>query len=351
MFDKIIRIGDKEIGMENPVFIIAEAGVNHNGSFDLALKLIDKAAEAEVDAVKFQSFKTENLILNHIEKAPYQKETSGENETQFSMLKRLEMSIEQIKKLKQYAEKKGLIFLSTPFDEESMEELNEIDIDAFKIASTDTTNISFLRKAAKKGKPILLSTGMCDLDELDQAVKEIEKYNPQLVLLQCTANYPIKDEDANLNIIPMFQKRYKVITGYSDHSVGVGAAPYAVPLGAKIIEKHFTLDKNMEGPDHKASLEPEELKALVLQIRKAEKYCGIMQEKDLTLEEKETKKALQKCIVASKKIEQGEPFSEKNLACKRTGGVGIGARFFDSLLGKESKGDYQMNEIISEEEL
>lgn len=351
MFDKNIHIGKKVIGKNAPVFIIAEAGVNHNGDFDLALKLIDEAAGAGVDAVKFQSFKTENLILNNIEKAPYQKITTGEEETQFGMLKKLEMPLEKMKQLKAYAEDKGLIFLSTPFDEESMEELDEIGIEAFKVASTDTTNISFLRKIARKGKPIILSTGMCDMDEIDQAVSEIKKYNTQLVLLQCTANYPIKDEDANLNIIPLLQERYEVISGYSDHSTGVGAAPYAVPLGAKVIEKHFTLDKNMKGPDHKASLIPAELKELVLQIRKVEKYCGDKQIKCPTLEEKETKKALQKCVVASRKIAMDDMFTEDNLTCKRTGGKGISARYFDQLLGKRAKEDYEIDEIITGEEL
>ncbi len=351
MFNKNIRIGKKEVGTDNSVFIIAEAGVNHNGNFDLAIKLIDEAAKAGVDAVKFQSFKTENLILNNIEKAPYQKVTTGANETQFSMLKRLEMPLHQMIKLKAYTEEKGLVFLSTPFDEESMEELDAIGIDAFKIASTDTTNIAFLRKTAKRGRPLLLSTGMCDFDELDQAVSEIEKYNSQLVLFQCTANYPIKDEDANLNIIPMIRKRYDVITGYSDHSMGVGAAPYAVPLGAKVIEKHFTLDKNMKGPDHKASLNPAELKELVLQIRRVEKYCGVMVEKKPTLEEKGTKKALQKCIVASKKITKEDVFTEENITCKRTGGKGISARYFDQLLGKKARENYKIDEIIFEGEL
>ena len=351
MFEKNIRIGKKEIGKDAPVFVIAEAGVNHNGDFNLALKLIDEAAEAGVDAVKFQSFKTENLILNNIEKAPYQKITTGEDETQFGMLKKLEMPIAKMKQLKAYAEGKGLIFLSTPFDEESMEELDDIGIEAFKVASTDTTNISFLRKMAKKGKPIILSTGMCDMDEIEQAVSEIEKYNSQLVLLQCTANYPIKDEDANLNLIPLLQEQYQVISGYSDHSTGVGAAPYAVPLGAKVIEKHFTLDKSMEGPDHKASLSPSELKELVLQIRRVEKYCGEMKFKSPTLEEKETKKALQKCIVASKKIAIEDVFTEENLTCKRTGGQGISARYFDLLLGKRARKDYDIDEIIAEEEI
>lgn len=351
MFDKNIRIGKKGIGIDYPVFIIAEAGVNHNGDFDLALKLIDEAAAAGVDAVKFQSFKTEKLILNNIEKAPYQKVTTGEDETQFGMLKRLEMPLEQMIKLKSYAEENGLIFLSTPFDEESMEELNAIGVDAFKVASTDTTNISFLRKLAKKGRPVLLSTGMCNIDEIDQAVHEIEKYNSQLVLFQCTANYPIKDEDANLNIISVLKERYQVITGYSDHSTGVGAAPYAIPLGAKVIEKHFTLDKSMEGPDHKASLDPVELKELVLQVRKVEKYCGVMEEKVPTLEEKETKKALQKCVVASAKIAAGEVFTEDNLTCKRTGGKGISARHFDRLIGKTAGISYDADGIISEGEL
>jgi len=267
------------------------------------------------------------------------------------MLKRLEMSIEHMKKLKVYTEKKGLIFLSTPFDIESMEELDAIGIDAYKISSTDATNIPFIRKIAQKGKPILLSTGMCDVDEVDQAIKEIEKYNSQLVLLQCTANYPIKDEEANLSIIRKFHEQYHVIVGYSDHSTGVGAAPYAVPLGVKVIEKHFTLDKNMEGPDHRASLDPFELKKLVSDIRKVEKYCGVMEEKIPTWEEQSTKKSLQKCIVASSVIFEGDIFTEKNLTCKRTGGKGISARFFDQLLGAKSKKDYNIDAIISEGEL
>jgi len=351
MFEKSICIAGKKIGEKEPVFIIAEAGVNHNGDYNIALRLIDEAANAGVDAIKFQSFKTEKLILNNIEKAPYQKETTGINETQFEMLKRLEMSIEHMKKLKVYTEKKGLIFLSTPFDIESMEELDAIGIDAYKISSTDATNIPFIRKIAQKGKPILLSTGMCDVDEVDQAIKEIEKYNSQLVLLQCTANYPIKDEEANLSIIRKFHEQYHVIVGYSDHSTGVGAAPYAVPLGVKVIEKHFTLDKNMEGPDHRASLDPFELKKLVSDIRKVEKYCGVMEEKIPTWEEQSTKKSLQKCIVASSVIFEGDIFTEKNLTCKRTGGKGISARFFDQLLGAKSKKDYNIDAIISEGEL
>lgn len=345
LFNKEIVIGNKTISNNTPTFIVAEAGVNHNGDMGLAKKLINTAAECGVDAVKFQSFKTKNLILDNIEKAPYQKRTTGSGETQADMLKRLEVSINDMKELKKYAESKGLIFLSTPFEEESLEELEGIGVKAYKIAATDLTNIHFLRQVATKGKPIILSAGMCYMDEVRKALEAIYPINKDLILLQCTANYPINDNEANIGIIKTFKNSFDMLVGYSDHSKGVGASPYAVAIGAKVIEKHFTLDRNMEGPDHKASLEPRELKELVQTIRRVEKYIG-NGIKTPTLSEQFTRKSLQKCLVAKSDIAEGEKLTESNIIAKRTNGEGISALYYDDLIGRTAKKDYRTNDII-----
>lgn len=348
-FVRKIRIGNKMVGAHAPVLIIAEAGVNHNGDINIAMRLIDEAAKAGVDVVKFQSFKPDALILKDVEKAPYQKGTTGIQENQYEMLQRLQMPIEKMKILKEYCEDKGMIFLSTPFDEESLEELDKIGVTAYKVASTDTTNLHFLRQVALKGKPIFLSTGMCNQLEVDRAVDEIYSYNKQLFLMQCTANYPVKDSEINLSVLNEYKTRYQCIIGFSDHSEGVGAAPYAVPLGAKVIEKHFTLDKSMNGPDHKASLNPSELRELVKMIRKVETYMGDEKGKHLTLSEIETRKSLQKNIVAGRDIKEGEIYSEENIVCKRTGGVGIRAENFYKLIGKKADRSYKKNDIIQKD--
>jgi len=262
-FNKNISLGNYKISSGKPVFIIAEAGVNHNGSMERAKILIDVAASSGADAVKFQAFKTENLILKNVEKAKYQIETTGDGESQFEMLKKLEITRDQNIELVNYCKKKNILFLTTPFDEESLDELDALDLPAYKVASTDATNLPFLKKIAQKGKPVFLSTGMCYLSEVRLALEQIHEFNQNIVLLQCSANYPIKDKDANLNVINTYKQEFDVLVGYSDHSVGIGAAPYAVPMGAVVIEKHFTIDKNMEGPDHRASLSPSELKEFV----------------------------------------------------------------------------------------
>lgn len=256
-FNKNINVGDFSLNTESPIFIIAEAGVNHNGDLEIAKKLIDLASEAGANAVKFQTFKTENLILKDVQKAQYQKKTTDSKESQFEMLKKLEVSKEQNQELKKYCKKKSIIFLTTPFDEKSLDDLDDLNLLAYKIASTDTTNLPFLKKIAKKGKPIFLSTGMSYLTEVKIALETIYEYNKDVVLLQCTANYPIKNNEANLNVINTYKKCFDVLLGYSDHSVGIGAAPYSVPMGVVVVEKHFTYDKNLSGPDHKASLSPE----------------------------------------------------------------------------------------------
>lgn len=273
-FSNKIYIGDREISRISPTFIIAEAGVNHNGDMELAKKLIDVACEAGVDAVKFQTFKAKDLILSSIEKAPYQKKTTDVSENQYMMLKRLEVGFEQNKMLKEYCTKKGIIFLTTPFEITSLKEVYELDVPAIKVAATDLTNIKFLREVALLGKPIILSAGMCYMEEVRMALESIYPINKDVILLQCTANYPISDHEANLAVIDTFKREFDILVGYSDHSVGIGASPYAVAKGAKVIEKHFTLDKDMAGPDHRASVTPDELKQLVQDIRRVESYLG-----------------------------------------------------------------------------
>ncbi len=344
-FNKTIKIFNKEISKKSPTFVIAEAGVNHGGDMGTAKQLIDLAVDAKADAVKFQTFKTENLILSDIQKAPYQKITTDTSETQFEMLKNLEVSRDQNLELKQYCIKKGIIFLTTPFDEESLDELDELDLPAYKVASTDTTNLLFLKKIAKKGKPIFLSTGMSYLFEVRLALETIYQYTKDVVLLQCTANYPIQDNEANLEVINTYRDNFDILLGYSDHSVGVGAAPFAIPMGAKVIEKHFTLNKISKGPDHAASLSPEELIDFIRTVRKVDKYMGSSIKKP-SLSEIKTRSALQKCMVASQDIKKGSIFSENNTVAKRTGGIGISPINYEYIIGKLSDKNYKKDEVI-----
>jgi N,N'-diacetyllegionaminate synthase len=330
------------------VYIIAEAGVNHGGNVELAKKMIEIASDAGADAVKFQAFRTEHLIIENVEKAPYQQENTGNKQTQAEMLRSLELRKESYVVLKDYCKQKNIDFLITPFDEFSLNELEEVGVEAYKIASTDTTNIPFLRKVAKTGKPVILSTGMCYLPEVEAAVKAILDINKNLILLQCTANYPIKDEKANLNVLKTFKQKFDCVLGYSDHTVGLGAALFAIPLGAKVVEKHFTIDKTLEGPDHKASLSPEELKAFVLEVRKVEKYLGTEVKKP-TDSEMLTRKSLQKCLVANLPIKKGEKYTELNIIAKRTGGIGISPLHYDEILGTFAPNDYYVNDIIDRE--
>jgi N-acetylneuraminate synthase len=346
-FNRTIKVANREISESAPVFIIAEAGVNHNGDIKVAKKLIDVAVDAGVDAVKFQTFKTENLILESVQKAPYQKKTTRSSESQYEMLKKLEVTKDQNLELITYCKGKEIIFLSTPFDEESIDELVELDIPAFKVASTDITNLPFLKKLAKSGKPIFLSTGMSYLSEVEMALQEIYNYNKDVVLLQCTANYPIQDNEANLNVLNTFLSHFKILVGYSDHTVGTGASPYAIPMGARVVEKHFTIDNSSEGPDHKASLNPVQLKDYVKQIRKVEEYMGIFI-KIPSFDETKTRKSLQKCLVAACEIKKDQSFTEQNIVAKRTGGEGISPLYYNQLLEKRASKKYNKNDIIDE---
>jgi len=344
-FDKVININDKEISEHSATFVIAEAGVNHGGDIEVAKQLIDVAVEAGADAVKFQAFRTEHLILKNVSKAPYQQQTTDKAESQYQMLKSLEISRENNNFLKNYCREKNIIFLTTPFDEESLTELDDLDLPAYKIASTDTTNLPFLAKVAKKGKPIFLSTGMCYLSEVSLALETIYKHNKSVVLLQCTANYPIEDSEANLSVLTTFKQHFDVLLGYSDHTVGVGAAPFAIPLGAKVVEKHFTLDKNDAGPDHAASLTPDELTEFVQLVRKVDKYLG-SSIKYPSLSETKTRVSLQKSLVAKQVIKAGDLFGEDNIVAKRANGQGISPLYYQDLLGRKALIDYAIDDII-----
>ncbi len=344
-FNKEIYIGGRKIAESEPAYIVAEAGVNHNGDMELAKQMVDVAVEAGVDAVKFQAFKAEHLILRDVEKAPYQRKTTDAGETQYEMLKRLEISRQQNADLMEYCKKRGITFLSTPFEKHSLDELFELGVEAFKVAATDLTNIQFLRQVAAKGKPIIISAGMCYQEEVEIALKALEEINKDVILLQCTANYPIMDCEANIGVIKTFKESFDMLTGYSDHSQGVGASPYAVAVGAKVIEKHFTLDKNMVGPDHKASVTPNELIQLVKDIRRVEGYLGTGI-KMPTMSEQMTRKSLQKSFVAAEDIPEGTLFNEHNIVAKRTNGEGISAIYYDRLIGTKATKNYKTDEII-----
>lgn len=326
-------------------YIIAEAGVNHNGDVELAKKLIDVAKKAGANAVKFQAFRTNQLILENVDKAPYQKRNTQGQQSQSEMLKGLELRKEHYAELKNYCQTHNIDFLITPFDEQSLEELEELEIEAYKIASTDSTNIPFLRKVASTGKPIILSTGMCYMTEVRIAFDTIYNINQKVVIMQCTANYPIKNEEANLNVLLTYKKEFDCVLGYSDHTIGFGASLYAVPMGARVVEKHFTLNRDSDGPDHLASLNPDELAEYVKEIRKIESMLG-SSVKEPSKDEMQTRKALQKCLVASTNINKGDLFSEKNIIAKRTGGIGISPINADSLYGKPSNRSYSINDII-----
>lgn len=327
------------------VFIIAEAGVNHNGDIEIAKKLIDAACIAKVDAVKFQTFKAENLVTTYAEKAKYQKETTGDG-NQFEMLKKLELSYKDHFILKKYCENKGIMFMSTPFDFESVDLLEKLDVSLYKISSGDLTNIPFLKYIAKANKPMIVSTGMSNLQEVGSAVRAIkDNGNNKISLLHCTSNYPTAYEDVNLNAMITLKNEFKLPVGYSDHTKGIEIPIAAVAMGARIIEKHFTLDKNMEGPDHKASLTPQELNQMVFSIRNIEKALGTGI-KECNKAEENTKKIARKSIVASKGIKGGEIITYSNIAFKRPGG-GLEPYFVDKVIGKVAVHDIDIDGFIT----
>jgi N-acetylneuraminate synthase len=326
------------------VYIIAEAGVNHNGSFELACKLVDAAKAAGADCIKFQTFKSHNLVSHTAQKAEYQKDATGEG-SQIDMLKKLELSYGEFLMLKEYCEKQGICFLSTPFDFESIEFLKSIDMPFWKIPSGEITNYPYLVALAKTEKPIVMSTGMCELEEIEAAIHVLKDHGTKDIrLLQCNTEYPTPFEDVNLRAMQTMKEYFGIEVGYSDHTEGIEVPVAAVALGATIIEKHFTLDRNMEGPDHKASLEPNELKAMVESIRNIEKALG-NGEKAPTKSEKKNITIARKSIVAKKNIRMGEIFTEENLTVKRPG-IGISPMEWNKVLGTKAARDFQEDELI-----
>ncbi|EGQ27045.1 N-acetylneuraminic acid synthetase [Sporosarcina newyorkensis 2681] len=349
-FSKKVKIDKFSIDEKSPVFIIAEIGVNHNGDLQLAKKMIDQAAEVGVDAVKFQSFYPEELVALDAPKAPYQLETTNKEESQFSMLEKLRLPIAEIRELKKHTENKNLVFLSTPFEEKSLNELRDLNLAAYKISSTDTTNLLFLKKVAATKKPILLSTGMTTMEELEQAVRMIyEQGNRQLILLHCTANYPTSVEEVNMKAIQTLAETFNVLVGYSDHTEGVGVAPYTIPLGVKVVEKHFTLDKNMSGPDHLASLNVQEFRQLVKKIRYVEQAIG-SGIKEPSMSELETKPRMQKKLTFTENIEKDSVIEEHILTAKRSA-IGISAIRAFEVIGKKVHRDVKKNEFIVMEDI
>ena len=327
------------------VYIIAEAGDNHNGDFNTALKLVDVAKRAGADCVKFQTFVTEEIISKYAEMAEYQKKNTGKEESQFEMVKRLELSFDEFRKIKEYCDRVGIQFLSTPFDLKSVDFLNELGVPFFKIPSGEITNYPYLIKIAHTGKPVVMSTGMCEPDEILAAINVLEKNGSgEITLLHCNTEYPTPLKDVNLYAMRTMKKMFGKKVGYSDHTKGIEVPVAAVALGACVIEKHFTLDKNMPGPDHKASLEPDELGRMVKNIRNIEIALGDGV-KRVSESERKNIAIARKSIVARRNIQEGEILTEENLAVKRPG-TGINPMQWMEVLGTRAVRDFKEDELI-----
>ncbi len=320
--------------LSNKVFIIAEAGVNHNGDKALAYKLIDVAKESGADAVKFQTFKTEKVVSKNTKMANYQKKNVGKEDSQMGMIKKLELSFDDFEDIKKYCDKKDIIFLSSPFDEDSVDFLNKL-VPYYKIPSGEIVNFPYLKRISEKNKPIIMSTGMANLSDIEKALDTIflVNQNAEIYLLHCTTNYPTPYEEVNLKAMITLKEAFKLPVGYSDHTLGIEVPIAAVAMGAQIIEKHFTLDRNLPGPDHKASLEPNELKAMVNAIRNIEKALGNGIKKP-NKSEKEIEKVVRKKLVATRDIKSGETISEKDIAIKRSN-IGLSPDFLEVIIGKK----------------
>jgi N-acetylneuraminate synthase/N,N'-diacetyllegionaminate synthase len=340
-----IKIDCKLVGDGEPVFVVAEAGVNHNGSIVLAKKLVDAAKNAGADAVKFQTFKTEKVVTEYAKKADYQK-SAGSNESQYEMLRKLELKNERFTELFDYAKKKGIIFLSSAFDKESVDLLNNLGVLAFKVASGEITNFPLLRYIAGKKKPIILSTGMSTIHEISEALKIIRKEGVQdIILLHCVTSYPARKEDINLRVIETLRRKFKLPIGFSDHTLGPVVSIAAVALGAVLIEKHFTLDRNLSGPDHSMSMQPNELKEMIAAIHEAKKALGTGV-KRLTEDEKKIKKLARRSVVARVSIRKGTIITESMLDTKRPG-TGIDPRRMNLIIGKRTRQDIARDELIT----
>lgn len=328
-------------------FIIAEAGVNHNGSIDIARQLIDVASESGADAVKFQTFKAENLVSINAKKAQYQEKNTDLKETQFEMIKKLELNTEAYESLISHCQSKNIMFLSSPFDIDSIKLLDNLGMEIFKIPSGEITNLPYLRYLGKLNKQIILSTGMSNIDEIKDAIEILlEEGTPKekITLLHANTMYPTPMEDVNLNAMLTIGRTFDITYGYSDHTLGIEVDIAAVAMGAKCIEKHFTLDKSMKGPDHEASLEPDELKSMIKAIRNIELALGSYEKKPSN-SEKANINIARKSIVAKTQISKGDVLNEENLAIKRPG-HGISPMKWEEVLGMKATKNYIEDELI-----
>jgi N,N'-diacetyllegionaminate synthase len=348
--EPVIQIADYQVGRGRPCFIIAEAGVNHNGSLEMAKQLVDQAAKAGSCAVKFQTFKAERLVTPDAPKAGYQMQTTDATESQYDMLRRLELSPQAHRELIAHCQGKGILFLSAPFDEESADLLADLGVAAFKIPSGEISNLPFLAHVARKGRPMIVSTGMSYLGEVETAVRTIEETgNYDFVLLHCVSNYPADPVDVNLRALHTLATAFGVPVGYSDHTAGIEVALAAVALGACVIEKHFTLDRSLPGPDHRASLEPAELAALVQGIRTVEMALGHGR-KEPAASEADIAATARKSLVAARDIPAGTRLTRDMIAVRRPG-TGLPPAMLPHLLGRTLRVDLRAGSVLRPEML
>lgn len=341
-----IQIGNHLVGTGMPVFVIAEAGVNHNGDVMLAKELIDIAAAAGANAVKFQTYSTDKLVSAEAPKAEYQKRNADEDESQAEMLRRLELKRSDYEELVSRCLERGIVFLSTPFDEDAVDFLDALGTPAFKLGSGDLTNLPLLEHVAIKGKPAILSTGMSDLEEVREAVKMMQKFGcTSLILLQCVSNYPADAADVNLKAMSTMANEFSLPVGYSDHTEGIEVALAAAALGACVIEKHFTLSKTLPGPDHRASLEPSELKAMIAGIRKVEAALGTG-EKTRTASEENTAQVARRSLTAARDISAGTQLTRDMIAIQRPG-TGLSPARISSVVGRRLRIDVKTGSQLS----
>ncbi|WP_433749060.1 N-acetylneuraminate synthase [Falsibacillus pallidus] len=338
----MITIGRRIISEESPAYIIAEAGVNHNGSIEMAEKLIEAAYYAGADAVKFQTFKSELLVSKSAQKADYQLTDESDGDKQFDMLKGLELTFEEFAHLQRVCHSKGIEFLSTPFDIESARFLNNLGLHAFKIGSGDLTNLPLLAEIGSFQKPLILSTGMSNLADIEDAIHSIR--HPAIALLHCTSSYPAPYDELNLLAIPAMKHAFQKIVGYSDHTSGMEAAVSSISIGAKIIEKHITLDRLLPGPDHKASLTPEQFAEYTAAIRRTEKMLGDGKKRCMP-SEKNTRTAARKSLIASSPLCSGDIISPDTLTIKRPGN-GIPPKYLPFVTGRKINKDKQADEPL-----
>ena len=348
--ERFFEIDERRIGVSAPVFIVAEAGVNHNGNPALARRLVDAAAECGADAVKFQTFTVDALLTREAPKAGYQVETTGAGESQREMLARLELGADRLAELRDRAGKHGLVFFSAPFDEASADALEALDVALYKVPSGEITNLPLLRHIAAKGRPIILSTGMATLEEVEQAVAAIRAAgDPPLALLHCLSAYPAPVEEVNLRAMDSLASRFGYPVGFSDHTLGIEIAVAAAARGAAIIEKHLTLDKTLPGPDHRASLDVAEFSAMVRAIRSVESALGDGVKRPMP-SEADTRRVARKSLVAARALKAGERVAAGDLASKRPG-TGISPAELPRVLGLRLTRDVAADEVIPWEAL